>query len=295
LTRGPASLAPKEQRGPGSSPGRRFDFSATGPGGLSSGLRAGSGIWQAAHNIMAAGVATSGHCVVPLLAEDMGGPVGACAHNLVGWSCGGWPRALPRHFCICIHFGPFGRACLQCRTFSLHPFGLSAQGLRLLPGLWVGALAHGWYPCPSPLRPCLRGTAHGCGLAFHPLGCCPCHCAQSIAVKARPGGFGGGDALRNLRSLICRAWGCPRARGALAGVSALAGGRFRRRLSLVFTSPPVSPSLALQPHHFPISIPTQGQEYASSMAVTASFRWHFCRRQFPATHGWSHRSGESSK
>ena len=82
---------------------------------------------------MAAGVATSGHCVVPLLAEDMGGPVGACAHNLVGWSCGGWPRALPRHFCICIHLGPSGPACLQCRTFSLHPLGLAC---RLAPAAW---------------------------------------------------------------------------------------------------------------------------------------------------------------
>ncbi len=46
----------------------------------------------------------------------------------------------------------------------------------------VGALA----PSPSPWRPCLRGTAHGCGLAFQPLGCCPCHCAQSIPVKVLP-------------------------------------------------------------------------------------------------------------
>ena len=168
-------------------------------------------------------------------------------------------------------------------------------GLRLPPGLWVGALAHGWYPCPSPLRPCLRGTAHGCGLAFQPLGCCPCHCAQNIPVKVRPGGFGCGDALRNLRSLRFRAWGCPRARGALAGVSAQAGGRFRRRFGLIFTSPTAAPSRALQPHHLPISIPTRRQEYTSSMAITASFRWHFCRRQFPATHGWSHLPGESSK
>ena len=133
----------------------------------------------------------------------------------------------------------------------------------------VGALAHGWYPCPSPLRPCLRGTAHGCGLAFQPLGCCPCHCAQNIPVKVRPGGFGCGDALRNLRSLRFRAWGCPRARGALAGVSALAGGRFRRRSGLIFISPALPPSRGLQPHHLPISIPTRRQEYASSMAITA--------------------------
>ena len=159
----------------------------------------------------------------------------------------------------------------------------------------VGALAHGWYPCPSPLRPCLRGTAHGCGLAFQPLGCCPCHCAQNIPVKVRPGGFGCGDALRNLRSLRFRAWGCPRARGALAGVSAQAGGRFRRRFGLIFTSPTAAPSRALQPHHLPISIPTRRQEYASSMAITASFRWHFCRRQFPATGECSHLPGESSK
>jgi len=159
----------------------------------------------------------------------------------------------------------------------------------------VGALAHGWYPCPSPLRPCLRGTAHGCGLAFQPLGCCPCHCAQNIPVKVRPGGFGCGDALRNLRSLRFRAWGCPRARGALAGVSALAGGRFRRRSGLIFISPALPPSRGLQPHHLPISIPTRRQEYASSMAITASFRWHFCRRQFPATGECSHLPGESSK
>ena len=108
------------QRGPGSSPGRRFDFCATGPK-------------SSPKTLMAAGVATSGHCVVPLLAEDMGGPVGACAHNLVGWSCGGWPRALPRHFCICIHLGPSGPACLQCGTFSLHPFGLAC---RLAQSAW---------------------------------------------------------------------------------------------------------------------------------------------------------------
>lgn len=47
-------------------------------------------------------------------------------------------------------------------------------GLRLPPGCRVGALARSWYPCPSPLRPCLRGTARGCELAFQPLGCCPC-------------------------------------------------------------------------------------------------------------------------
>jgi len=82
---------------------------------------------------MGTGVATSPHCVVPLLAEDMGGPVGACAHNLVGWSCGGWPRALPRHFCIRCHLGPSGLACHQCRTFSLHPFG---RAYRLAPAAW---------------------------------------------------------------------------------------------------------------------------------------------------------------
>ena len=100
---------------------------------------------------MAAGVATSGHCVVPLLAEDMGGPVGACAHNLVGWSCGGWPRALPRHFCICIHLGPSGPAFLQCRTFSLHPFGLAC---RLAPAAWSFWWAH--WPTAGILvpRPC---------------------------------------------------------------------------------------------------------------------------------------------
>lgn len=170
---------------------------------------------------------------------------------------------------------------------------VSACACRLV--VLVGALAHGWYPCPSPLRPCLRGTGHGCGLAFHPLGCCLCHCAQNITVKVRPGGFGGGDALQNLRSLRFRAWGCPRARGALAGVSAQAGGRFRRRSGLIFTSPPVSLSQALQPHHLPISIPARGREYSSSMAITASFRWHFCRRQFPVTGECSHLPGESSK
>lgn len=100
---------------------------------------------------MAAGVATSGHCVVPLLAEDMGGPVGACAHNLVGWSCGGWPRALPRHFCICIHLGPSGPACLKCRTFSLHPFNLACW---LAPAAWSFWWAH--WPTAGILvpRPC---------------------------------------------------------------------------------------------------------------------------------------------
>ncbi len=47
-------------------------------------------------------------------------------------------------------------------------------GLRLPPGLWVGALARSWYPCPSPRRSRLHGTRPGCGLAFQPLGCCPC-------------------------------------------------------------------------------------------------------------------------
>jgi hypothetical protein len=190
---------------------------------------------------------------------------------------------------------PF-RACLSAVPDLFAPPVrpcVSACACRLV--VLVGALAHGWYPCPSPLRPCLRGTAHGCGLAFHPLGCCPCHCAQNIAVKARPGGFGCGDALRNLRPLRFRAWGCPRARGALAGVSALAGGRFRRRSGLICISPALPPSRGLQPHHLPISIPTYRQEYASSMAITASFRWHFCRCQFPATDECSHLPGESSK
>ena len=168
-------------------------------------------------------------------------------------------------------------------------------GLRLPPGRSGGRIGPRLVSLSLALAALLARNRHGCGLAFHPLGCCPCHCAQSIPVKVRPGGFGCGDALRNLRSLRFRAWGCPRARGALAGVSALAGGRFRRRSGLIFISPALPPSRGLQPHHLPISIPTRRQEYTSSMAITVSFRWHFCRRQFPATHGWSHLPGESSK
>lgn len=70
--------------------------------------------------LMGTDVAVSPHCVVPLLAEDMGGPVGACAHSLVGWSCGGRPRALPRHFCI-RRFLLLGRAALVTGAGPFRP------------------------------------------------------------------------------------------------------------------------------------------------------------------------------
>lgn len=114
-------------------------------------------------------------------------------------------------------------------------------GLRLPPGLRVGAPARSWYPCPSPLRPCLRGTAHGRELAFQPLGCCPCLRARYDRVASGSGMLCGTPvpSANRPQSFLRGVASC--ARGALAGVSALAGGRFRRRSGPVLTRPTLSP------------------------------------------------------
>ncbi len=152
----------------------------------------------------------------------MGGPVGACAHNLVGWSCGGRPRALPRHFCN-RQFLLLGRAAL---VTGAGPFRSTLStprpGLRRPPGRQVGALARVWCPCPSPCSPCLRRKMPGCGLAIQPLSCCPCPRARGVRLALRCGG-----ALRNLRSFGLPGQGLPPvARGTRAGFSALTGGDF---------------------------------------------------------------------
>ena len=80
---------------------------------------------------------------------------------------------------------PF-RACLSAVPDLFAPPVrpcVSACACRLV--VLVGALAHGWYPCPSPLRPCLRGTAMAADWPSIRLAA-----ALAIAPRAYPLRFG---------------------------------------------------------------------------------------------------------